>query len=112
MHSQDFLKELGKAFKQGKAGDIAAHFDKNVDLFFSEKTTTYTKKEAEQVIRKFFTQVEPTDFMKTNDGASQANNTIFYIGTLNTSYGSYQVYMFFVLKNATYYIRELRFEKK
>jgi hypothetical protein len=46
-----------------------------------------------------------------NKGTSQANNTIYYIGTLSTSSGPYQVYMLFVFKNAAYVIKELRFEK-
>lgn len=108
---QDFLKNIEKAIKQGNAKDMCIYCDKYIDLSFSEKTNTYSKKQAEVIIQKFFTKVEPKDFTKVNKGTSHANNTIYYIGTLNTTNGQYQVYMFFIIRNATYYLKELRFEK-
>jgi hypothetical protein len=112
LYSQEFIKNIEKAIKLGKAKDIALYFDKYIDLSFSEKTNTYSKKQAEVIVQKFFTKVEPKDFTKINKGTSYANNTIYYIGTLETSNGQYQVYMFFVIRNATYYLKEIRFEKE
>jgi hypothetical protein len=111
VHCQDFLVNIDRALRQGNAKNLEVYFDNNIDLSFSEKTVSYPRKQAEAAIQKFFTQVEPKDFTKVNKGTSQANNTIYYIGTLSTSSGSYQVYMLFVFKNAAYVIKELRFEK-
>lgn len=108
---QEFLNNIERAIKQGSAKNLEVYFDNSIDLSFSEKTDTYPRKQAEIIIQKFFTKVEPKDFIKVNIGTSHANNTIYYIGTLSTSNGSYQVYMFFVIKNATYVMKELRFEK-
>lgn len=112
LYSQEFIKNIEKAIKQGRAKDIGLYFDKYIDLSFSEKTNTYSKKQAEVIVQKFFTKVEPKDFVKINKGTSYANNTIYYIGTLETNNGQYQVYMFFVIRNATYYLKEIRFEKE
>ena len=110
--SQEFLKNIERAISQGNAHGMCVYFDKYIDLSFSEKTNSYSKKQAGVIIQKFFTKIEPKDFIKMNKGISHANNTIYYIGTLNTSKGVYQVYMFFIIRNATYYLRELRFEKE
>ncbi len=111
MHAQEFLKNIEKAIKQGRATGISPYFDKYIDLSFSEKTNTYSKKQAELIIQKFFTKVEPKDFTNINKGTSHINNTIYYIGTMSTSNGDYQVYMFFAIRNATYFLKEIRFEK-
>lgn len=110
-YGQEFLKNIEKAIKQGKATGISPYFDKYIDLSFSEKTNTYSKKQAELIIQKFFTKVEPKDFSNINKGTSHINNTIYYIGTMSTSNGDYQVYMFFAIRNATYFLKEIRFEK-
>lgn len=109
---QEFLKNIEDAIKIGNAKKICAYSDKYIDLTFSENTNTYSKKQAEIIIQKFFSKVEPKDFSKINKGISHTNNTIYYIGTLSTSNGTYQVYMFFLIRNATYYLKELRFEKE
>ena len=111
LFSQEFLSSIEKAFKHGNAKSLEVYFDNHIDVAFSEKTTSYPRKQAEMLIQKFFTKVEPKDFTKVNKGTSHANNTIYYIGTMTTSAGLYQVYMFFVIKNATYVMKELRFEK-
>lgn len=111
VQAQEFLNNIDRALKQGNAKSLEVYFDNNIDLSFSEKTVSYPRKQAEAAIQKFFTKVEPKDFTKVNKGTSHANNTIYYIGTLSTSNGPYQVYMFFVIKNATYVMKELRFEK-
>ena len=112
LFSQEFLKNIDKKKKKGKAKDMCIYLDKYVDLSFSEKTNRYSKKQAEVIIQNFFNKVEPKDFYKIQKGSSNANSSIFYIGTLNTSNGLYQVYLFFVIKNATYFLKEIRFEKE
>ena len=110
--SQEFLKNIEHGFKVGNARKICVYFDKYIDVTFSENTKTYSKKQAEVIIQKFFSKVVPKDFSKINKGISHTNNTIYYIGTLTASNGTYQVYMFFLIRNATYYLKELRFEKE
>lgn len=109
--AQEFLSQIEKAFRQGNAKALESYFDNVVDISFSEKTVQYPRKLAEQELQKFFTKTEPRDFSKINKGTSHTNNTIYYIGTLTTNTAQYQVYMFFVIRNATYVMKELRFEK-
>lgn len=110
--SQEFLKNIEKAIRQGKAKDMSVYFDKYIDVSFSEKANTYSKKQAEVIIQKFFTKVEPKDLLNVNKGSSHSNNTFYYIGSLSTGNGNYQIYMFFMVRNNTYVLKELRFEKE
>ena len=110
-HAQSNLKEIASASQQGDAKELSLFFDKQIDLTCSEKTNTYSKNQAEQILQKFFTKVGPTNFVNEQQGTSTANNTKFAIGNMNSESGVYKVYMFFVQKSGQYFLRELRFEK-
>ena len=99
------------AIRKGDAKLLAQCFDQRIDLTFSDKTTTCSRKQAEVIIQKFFSKVEPTHFTQVQQGDSQNNNTKFMIGSMSTGNGVYKVYMFFILRKGVYVIRELRFEK-
>ncbi len=109
--AQSNLKDIGNAIKKGDAKGLSCFFDKKIDLTFSEKSTTYSKEQAEQILNKFFIKVEPSQFVNEQRGNSTANNTKFAIGNMHSGHGTYKVYMFFVQKNGHYVLRELRFEK-
>lgn len=109
--SQDYLKTISIAFREGNAQKVSAYFDKTVDLTFSDETNSYSKKQAEQILHKFFSKIEPKEFTNQRVGDSKYNNTRFCIGTLYSSKGDYKVYMFFLNRNGNYYLKELRFEK-
>ncbi len=105
------LQDIGKAIKQGDAKRLSAYFDKQIDLTFSDKSTTYSKRQAELIIQKFFSKVEPSNFVNALVGGSHSNNTKYIIANMVTSNGVYKVYMFFVQSGSGYVLRELRFEK-
>lgn len=110
--AQEFLKNVEDAFKKGNAKPLSQYFDKFVDITFSENVVTYGNKQAQQVVQKFFNKVEPKNITRIQKGYSHSNNTLYYMGELSTTQGTFQVYLFFVIKNATYYLKEIRFEKE
>ena len=111
MFAQSNLPDIGNAIKLGDAKLLGSYFDKQIDLGFSDKTYTYNKLRAEEVIQRFFTKVEPTNFVNVQRGTSSSNNTTFTISNMTSSKGIYKVYMFFIQKNGQFVLRELRFEK-
>ena len=90
---------------------MSVYFDNSIDLTFSDETNTYSKKQAEIILQKFFSKVEPKSFNSKRSGESKYNNSKFSIGFLSTSNGEYKVYIFFIQKGKNYYIKEMRFEK-
>lgn len=109
--AQDYLNRITFAMKQGDVESMVTYFDNSIDLTFSDKTNTYSKKQAEVIIQNFFNKIEPKDYIALQRGKSQSTNTKFNIGTLYTSNGIYKVYMLFIIKKGYYYLKELRFEK-
>ena len=109
--AQDYLNRITFAMKQGDVESMVDYFDNSIDLTFSEKTNTYTKKQASVIIQNFFNKIEPKDYRPEQRGKLESNNTKFNIGSLYTSNGVYKVYMLFIVKRNQYYLKELRFEK-
>jgi hypothetical protein len=90
---------------------MSAYFDNTIDLVFSDESESYSKRQAEIVLQRFFSKVEPNEFSNIQKGTSNLNKTLYSVGILNTSKGNYKVYMLFIIKNATYYLKEIRVDK-
>lgn len=110
IRSQNYLNDIRIAFKQGDAEAMSKYFDKTVDITFSEETNTYSKKHAEQILSNFFAKIEPQDYTQRS-GDSRYNDSKYSIGKLKSSKGEYKVYLFFINRNGSSYLKELRFEK-
>lgn len=110
IRSQNYLNDIKIAFKQGDAEAMSKYFDKTVDITFSEETNTYSKKHAEQILSNFFAKIEPQDYTQRS-GDSRYNDSKYSIGKLKSSKGEYKVYLFFINRNGSSYLKELRFEK-
>jgi hypothetical protein len=100
-----------KSLGNGNIKKLSTIFYKSVDITFSNIAKTYSKAQAEMIIKKFFSKHDPKSFKIKQKGKSSSNSTLYAIGKLVTSIGTYQVYMFFVPSKDTYLLRELRFEK-
>ncbi len=100
-----------KSLESGNLKKLSSIFYNSVDITFSSKAKTYSKSQALIIIKKFFSKHEPKSFKIRQKGKSSSNSTLFAIGKLVSSNGTYQVYMFFVPSKDTYLLRELRFEK-
>ncbi len=90
---------------------MSVYFDKYVNVFILDKTNSYSKNQAEIVIQNFFSKIEPKYIEDVNKGFSQSNQALYYICTLKTNSTQFQVYLFFVIRNATYVLKEIRIEK-
>lgn len=110
-YSQEFLKKIESGILKGNAKEMSVYFDKYVNVFILDKTNSYSKNQAEIVIQNFFSKIEPKYIEDVNKGFSQSNQALYYICTLKTNSTQFQVYLFFVIRNATYVLKEIRIEK-
>jgi hypothetical protein len=105
------MAPIAQALKEGNSNVLAQYFDNELDLTFSDKTNSYSRKQAQIILERFFSKEGPRNYVQMQASTSGSNNTRFSIGKLYTSGGEYRVYMFFVYKSGQYYLKELRFEK-
>lgn len=103
------IDEIGEAIGSGSVNTISKHLDNAVSLTISGSQSTYSKAQAEMILRDFFTKNSPKSFSVNHSGTN--SNTKYIIGTLTTTNGNYRTYYAVKQSNGTYLIQEIRFEK-
>ena len=101
--------EIVKAFKSGNAARVSVFFDNTVEISISEKSISYSKSQAELVLRDFFSTNEVQDFEIIHQGDNAGSQ--YCIGNLMTKNGTYRTTIFVKLKGNKQLIQEIRFEK-
>jgi hypothetical protein len=98
------------AFKAGNAEELAKHFNNNIELIILEKEDVYSKNQAEQILRKFFTDHNPASFNIIHEGGKETSR--YAIGSLSTSSGNFRVSFLIKNQDGTPLIHQLRIEKE
>jgi hypothetical protein len=101
--------EVVNAIKSGDAAQVSKFFDTTVEITFPEKSNSYSKSQAELVLRDFFTSNGVKDFEVLHKSETQGSQ--FCIGNLQTNNGTFRTTIFMKQKGDKELIQELRFEK-
>jgi antitoxin component YwqK of YwqJK toxin-antitoxin module len=101
--------EVVKAIKSGNSAEVSKYFDNTVEITLPEKSNSYSKSQAELVLRDFFATNGVKDFEilhKSDTPGSQ-----YCIGNLQTNNGTFRTTIFMKQKGDKELVQELRFEK-
>ncbi|PZF72119.1 DUF4783 domain-containing protein [Taibaiella soli] len=103
---------IATAIRSGDAVAITKHMDNMIDITINNSQTTYSRSQAEMVLRNFFSKNKPKNFEVERAGASGQTSGHFNIGSLITeNNGKYTVYLLLKEKNNDFYLQEIRFVK-
>ncbi len=105
------LEDVVNYFRNGNAALLAKSFDNIVTITVKSNQSAYSKTQAEIVLKDFFGKNIVKDFVVMQSGTAPNNNSKYAIGNLNTSNGTYQLYVLMKLKENAYLIQEIRIEK-
>lgn len=105
------LDTIALYIQTGKAKELAQHFDASVEIAILEKEETYSKAQAEMVLRDFFAKNRPASFKLIHNG-STSQYGVYGIGTLITDKGAYRTTIYMKKKGENLFIQEIRFEKE
>lgn len=106
---EDPLEKIAMAIQAGNARALAGYFDNTVEITVqNDEGVVYSKAQAEQVMKDFFMKNPPSSFKIMHKGSS-AGNSMYGIGTLQTSKGSYRVNIFYKKNGADFVIYKLKF---
>jgi hypothetical protein len=93
---------------------MVKYFDNVVDITLNDDQSTYSKTQAEMVIRKFLSKNSAKSFQVTFTsyrGDVSNYNSFVVIGELkNNTRGNYKVYFFFKQKGKVHFIQKIKFE--
>lgn len=84
--------EIVAALRIGSAERLARYFDQAVDITLPDKSNTFSKGQAELVLRDFFEQHKVRNFVVQHSGSNPTSN--FIIGTLSTASGEFRTTVF------------------
>jgi hypothetical protein len=107
----DEFEVIAAAIRAGDAHTVAVHFDRTVDIKTDDKSITYSKNQAELVLKDFFQHNMPRSFMIIHRGSS-AKGAKYIIATLETSTGTYRSFVYVKDVGGKPLIQEMSFEKQ
>jgi hypothetical protein len=106
----DVIEDISTHIKTGKVKELAAYFDLTVELTIQERENSYSKAQAEIILRNFFTKYPAKSFKIMHRGASDKGGR-YIIGLLTTENDTeFRTSIVLVEKNDQFYIQQLRFE--
>lgn len=108
--AQSIFAPMRDAIKNGNASELVKYFNSTVDLTLEGEVNTYSKAQAEFVLRDFFKKHTPSDFTIVHSGASKAGLQ-FAIGKFKSGNDSYDVLMRVREVDKMYLIHEMSFTR-
>jgi Domain of unknown function (DUF4783) len=102
------VDEILGAIKRGDALKVSRHFDNLVEITLNDRSNSYSRTQAEVVLKDFFSNNSVRSFTITH--RVNSNNGEYCVGTLSTASGEYRTTILFKSKGDRKLVQELRFE--
>ena len=102
------IDEVVNALKTGNTEQVARFFDNTIEITMPDKSNSYSKSQAELVLKDFFTNNPVQRFEVIHKGQNAGSE--YCIGTLVTKGGSFRTTIFMKQKGDKQLLQEIRFE--
>lgn len=109
LFAPDVSDKVIKNFKEGNAAELSQNFSSSVELSILGAEETYSKTQAEMIMKDFFAKNKPSNFVTTSKGGND-KATKYINGKLETSSGIFKVYILMKNNSGVFLITELRLE--
>ncbi|CAN5746194.1 hypothetical protein BH11BAC3_BH11BAC3_12520 [soil metagenome] len=104
------IDDVIAAMKSGNSGQVSKYFDSSVEISMPDKSNSYSKSQAELVLKDFFQNNPVKGFEIIHKGENAGSQ--YCIGTLLTKNGSFRTTIFMKQKGDAQVLQELRFENR
>jgi hypothetical protein len=84
--SPEATREVSQAIEKANAKDVAKHFGASVELKLPGNEGTYSRNQAELILRNFFSRNAPQSFALQHQGPSR-DGSVYAIGTYTSQNG-------------------------
>jgi hypothetical protein len=107
--TQSSIDEVINALRAGNSTELSRYFADNVELTLPDKNDSYSKAQAQLIIKDFFANngVKRFDLKHKGDAPGGGH---FCIGTLNTNAGNFRTNVFTTIKKGKEVVNEIRFQ--
>ena len=104
------IDDVVNAFKSGNSAQVAKFFDNTVEITMPDKSNSYSKGQAEMVLKDFFSTNTVKGFEVVHKGENAGSQ--YCIGTLITKNGSFRTTIYMKQKADKQVLQEITFENK
>ena len=101
------IDEVIGALRSGDADGLSKYFDDNVELTLPVKSDSYSKAQAQVIIKDFFGNNGVKGFELKHKGDSPGGH--YCIGTLQTKSGNFRAHVFMKAKSGKEVVKEISF---
>jgi hypothetical protein len=106
---QSGIDDVINALRAGNSSQLAGYFDDNVELTLPDKSDSYSKAQAQLIIKDFFANNGVRGFEVKHKGDNPSGGQ-WCIGTLQTNAGNFRTNIFMKTKNGKEVVKEIRFQ--
>jgi hypothetical protein len=104
------IEDIVAALKAGNAVQVSRYFDTTVEITLPQKSSTYSRSQAEIILRDFFTTNNIRSFNVIHKGENAGSQ--YCIGTLIARSAQYRTTVFMKQKGDRQTLQEIRFENR
>jgi hypothetical protein len=105
------IDDVVAAFKKGDASALTKLMDNTVEIKMTGKSNSYSKAQAEIILKDFFAKNTVKSFDEIHKGGN-SNSAEFGVYKMVTSGGTYRTSVFLQKKGATLVLNEIRIENQ
>ncbi|MEQ1676702.1 MAG: DUF4783 domain-containing protein [Chitinophagaceae bacterium] len=106
--TQSTIDNVIGALRSGNSSELAKYFDDNIELTLPDKSDSYSKAQAQLIVKDFFDNNGVKGFELKHKGDAPTGH--FCIGTLQTNAGNFRTNVFMKVKNGREVVKEIRFQ--
>lgn len=107
--AQSVDENISSSIRVGNHKELARHFDSKVDMAVLNKENSYSKAQAELIIKDFFEKNKVSGYQVIHRGKSR-DGAQYAIGSLTTANGTFRTYVLTKGEGDKARIQQLRFE--
>ena len=107
----DIIGQVKETIKAGSAKELAKYLSQTVDITIEGSVETYSKAQAEFVLRDFFKQHAPSEVSIIHQGSSKGGQP-FAILQYKSGADTYRLFMKIKTANGTQLLDDIRFTKE
>ena len=105
---QKNIDNVISSIKSGNSTQLSSYFDNTIEITLPEKSNSYSKNQAEIVMRDFFALHQVRNFEVLHKGENVGSQ--YCIGTLTTKNGVFRTTVYLKQKGDRQLLQEIRFE--
>lgn len=110
--SQAPISDIEQAFKNGNVEELSKYFDSSVDITLNNTSETYSKSQAEQVLKSFFSKNKVTHFKQVHSVSSRSGSSESFVGQMTAGGQHYRVFLLLASSGSQQVIQEISIRKK